>query len=405
MQSDFRYRSDSLSSMGLGDQSFPQNSPQDELSRMTTFAALLRSYRLRAGLGLRTFAGLIDERASTVSAIESHRRAPWRQAELLHRVAEVLGIAETSELWGKFCDLAQHDVQQNHEAAILASDSMLDWWWTTEAAPPLGQAELAELADFVGTSLATPPTAELNGDSCQDPPARPALTELAIEWRVRRLLGRRNSQLAPGPVDVEAVLENEAGVRLEIVPGLIPRFSVQACIVECSDHTTLYVDRIVADSRPLASYRHLLAKCYAIASLWSELVDQPTRAIWLQKLRASDTWTLALRDCERFALALLLPANPVLAESESVYRELVEQQGWVEDDVGTRWVRNRLAERFAVPPTLVHRRLVGWPCHLYGRIAQALAAQEPTLPPTDWFVDDEAVRQQTLFDLDLQSLA
>ncbi len=369
---------------------------------MTTFAALLRSYRLRAGLGLRTFAGLIGERASTVSAIESHRRAPWRQAEPLHRVAEVLGIAETSELWGKFCDLAQHDVQQNREVAALASGSTLAWWWTTEAAPPLEQGELAELADFVGTSLATPSAAELNGDSNQASPPLPALTELAIEWRVRRLLGRRNSQLAPGPVDVEAVLENEAGVRLEIVPGLIPRFSVQACVVESIDHTTLYVDRIVADSHPLASYRHLLAKCYAIASLWGEMVDQHTRVSWFQELRASDSWSLALRDCERFALALLLPANPVLAESESVYCELVEQQGWVEDDVGTRWVRNQLAERFAVPPMVVHRRLVGWPCHLYGRIAQALAAQELTLPPTDWLVDDKAVRQQTLFELDVR---
>jgi hypothetical protein len=92
-----------------------------------------------------------------------------------------------------------------------------------------------------------------------------------------------------------------------------------------------------------------------------------------------------LRDCQRFALATLLPAGPVLAAAEDAYQELVQQQGWVEVDVAARAVRNRLAEQFAVPPTLVHRRLVGWPCHVYGRIAQALAAEEPTLPPCDWW--------------------
>jgi len=32
-------------------------------------------------------------------------------------------------------------------------------------------------------------------------------------------------------------------------------------------------------------------------------------------------------------------------------------------DDATRTLRNRLAEQFAVPPSLVHRRLVSWPCH------------------------------------------
>jgi hypothetical protein len=46
----------------------------------------------------------------------------------------------------------------------------------------------------------------------------------------------------------------------------------------------------------------------------------------------------------------------------------------------------------------VHRRLVGWPCHVYGRIAQALAAEEPTLPPCDWWDHEkEHVVQRELF--------
>ena len=360
---------------------------------MTAFGPLLRSYRLRAGLGLRTFAGLIDERASTVSAIESLRRAPWRHASRLQRVADVLGFAESSQAWQEFQLLAREGASPASAADFPSSELTLKWWWLTEGATPLDAQTAHELATFMGASPTT-----LETDASNAEIDLPALTELAIEWRVRHLLGRRNSQVAAGPVDVESALENQANVHLEVIPGLVPRFSVQACVAKSSAGTTLYVDRIIADSRPIASYRHLLAQCYAPAALWDDGEGRNVDLTWFHQLRESNDWAIASRDCERFALAMLLPANPVLAAAETAYREVVEQQGWVDAEIGARAVRNRLAEQFAVPPLLVHRRLVAWPCHMYGRIAQALAAQELTLPPVDWLVDDDAPRQRLLFD-------
>lgn len=356
---------------------------------MTTFGELIRSYRQRNGLGLRTFASLIDERASTVSAVESNRRAPWRRETTLQRVAEVLGLVESSNLWQKILKLARGG-ERNGSAppAAAGSPGNLAWWWGSEDAPELGSDEVAELASFVGASV------ELRVVDCVEATAQ--LTELAIEWRVRGLLGRRESQVMAAPVDVEAALENQAGVRLQIVPGLIPRFSVQACAVTHPTGMTLFVDRIVADSRPLASYRQLLALCYAPAALWQ--ADQSWRAADFSWLQSSGCWPQHVRDCERFALAMLLPANPVLTGAESAFHELIQQQGWVEVDEAARALRNRLAEQFAVPPALVHRRLLGWPCHIYGRVGQALAAQELTLPPLDWLVETEVPRQQLLFD-------
>ena len=277
------------------------------------------------------------------------------------------------------------------------TEGALAWWWRTDEAPELDSATLAELATFVGAEV------YLNQDVPQADPSTETLTELAIEWRVRRLLGRREVPVASAPVDVEAALENEAGIRLEIVPGLIPRFSVQACVVATSTGLTLFVDRIVADSRPMASYRHLLALCFAPSALWQ--AETTWHAPHFRQLQATGEWLGYLRDCERFALAMLLPANPVLAAAETAYIELIQQQdlqqqGWLELDDAARALRNRLAEQFAVPTTLVHRRLVGWPCHLYGRVAQALAAEEPTLPPLDWLVPEKAPQQRTLFELD-----
>lgn len=379
---------------------------------MTTFGSLIRSYRLRAGLGLRTFAALIDERASIVSAIESGRRAPWRREAMLSRVAEVLGLVESSNLWGKILALARgggrvegKSTRVNFrtesppaEAELAGGESecgRICGWWCAEEVGALDMETLGELSRFVGASFDVGVDVEATaGGEVADVSATKPLTELAIEWRVRQLLGRRETQLSASPVDVEAALENEASVRIEIIPGLIPRFSVQACVVKTPAGFTFFVDRIFADSRPIASYRHLLALCFAPLAIWNSPTAQE-----FQQLRNSSAWSQRFRDCQRFALALLLPANPILAAAETAYSELIQQQGYVELDIATRTLRNRLAEQFAVPTALVDRRLVGWPCHLYGRIAQALAAEEPTLPPTDWVVDDTPVHQRLLFEL------
>ena len=353
---------------------------------MTTFGGLLRERRQQAGLGLRTFAGLVDERASTVSAIESGRREPWRREETLQRVAEVLGATEAESL-------RQKTRSKSVSAQEISAGNRLLWWWTTDEGSQVDRDTAAELSNFVGAEpilhdFAKPRQREITW---------PSLTELAIEWRVRRLLGRRSAQVTAAPVDVEAALE-KAGVRLEIVPGLVPRFSIQACAVRTIAGAVLYVDRIVADSRPLASYRHLLALCYAPAALTESAVQDLTNVSWFLDLRQSDFWPLAMRDCQRFALAMLLPADLVLGAAEAAYQELVQQQGWVDVEPAARAVRNRLAEQFAVPTTLVHRRLVSWPCHVYGRVAQALAAEEMTLPPTDWTEHEkQRVSQRELF--------
>lgn len=311
---------------------------------------------------------------------------------MLEQTAEVLGISTNSNLWEKIRKLAKETSQttngQPHSGP--ATPGRLVWWWHTDGAPALDQGELIDLANFVG-ALGDLEPFQPDCDRVD------SLTELSIEWRARRLLGGRDGSLAAASVDVEAALENEADVQLEIVPGLIPRFSVQACAVVTSDGLKLLVDRIVADSRPMASYRELLAHTYAPVALWK--ADTSWTANWFLAAQSSAAWQQRQRDCERFALATLLPANAVLTRAEAAFTEIVQQQGWVEVDAAVRTLRNRLAEQFAVPTALIHRRLLGWPCHLYGRVAQALAAQEPTLPPLDWLADEATPRQRMLFDL------
>jgi transcriptional regulator with XRE-family HTH domain len=364
---------------------------------MASFGEQLRRLRMRAGLGLRTFAELIAERTSTVSAIELGQRTPWHRADKLERVADVLGLVTSTPFCDDLFSMARNDIASAIGHHDLTASGTLAWWWTTDNAPVLDEPTVHEMADFLGAEAS--PTGTDNVVAwVEELTQYPVLTELAAEWRVRQLLGRRETPLAAAPVDVEAVLENQGNVRIEIIAGLVPRFSVQACAVTHRGTLTLLVDRIVADSRPLASYRELLARLYAPAALWVNVANSPI-AGWFQQLQQHQDWSQLLRDCERFALSMLLPAGPVLDAAEVAYREVIEQQGWVDTDTAARSVRNRLAEQFAVPPLLVHIRLTRWPCHVYGRIAQALAAEELTLPPVDWFEEQPgAVKQGMLFE-------
>ena len=356
------------------------------VSRMTAFGSLLRHFRLRAGLGLRTFAGLLDQRASVVSAIESGRRAPWRQDSILIQVAEILGLCQDSKAWHEFLGAADRG-----DFAPAEPRGKLLWWWTSSHTAQPDAKSIRDLASFLGGE------SDLEEYCREGALPHDSLTELEIEWRVRSLLGPRNTPIVSAPIDVESVLENGAQVRLEIVPGLVPRFSVQACVLRHEDQLTIVIDRIVGDSRPTSSYRHVLAQCYAPIALRECFQGLATTGAFFDLL-ADGSWPLFRRDCSRFALSLMLPATPLLQAAESAYRELISQQGWVELEEATRTIRNRLAEQFAVPTTLVHHRLMGWPCHLYGRIAQALAAQEPTLPPTDWMEVTSSSRQRLLFE-------
>ena len=361
---------------------------------MNTLGSILRQRRQQAGLGLRTFAGMLDERASTVSAIESGQRAIWRDPDKHQRIGELLGNGTPLDFSAaQDSSATSAPLQTNAPAAANTYVGRLRYWWTSPKAPRLEPREISALADFlqaepVDLQSGPPPEAKVDW---------PALTELAIEWQVGQILGKQGGHCSPGPVDVEAVLEARTQLRLEIVPGLIPKFSVQASAIQNGNSTTICIDRIVADSRPLASYRMLVASCYAVQALGAKVLANSAGAESFFALQQLDYLPCIERDCLRFALAMSLPATPVLAAAEAAYEGLIAEHGWVEPEEAARVIRNQLAEKFAVPPTLVQRRLTGWPCHLYGRIAQALAAEEPVLPPTDWFELSRPKVQRQLF--------
>lgn len=69
---------------------------------MPVFKALLKSYRIRAGYGLRQFAEMIGEAPSNYAGVESGARNPWRSSEKLRAVADALTLEEGTRDWDAF---------------------------------------------------------------------------------------------------------------------------------------------------------------------------------------------------------------------------------------------------------------------------------------------------------------
>lgn len=358
---------------------------------MSDFGSKLTNWRRAAGLGLRTFAALIDQRTSVVSAIEQGARRPWRDPLILDRVARALGAELDSPEYEQLWDAAsatnsrsrRHGDETDTAAGpAFAPDDIL-LWHNGAVDAPLDEEGIDHLARFLGATARF----ELQQSAAETTAERLPLTDLAVEWRARRTLGRRDDPYSSGAADVEAALEN-AGWQIAVVPGLLPRFSVAACAVRQADgQLALVVDRVHADVRPLAQYRLLLAATAAPLALSDTLLSA----------RAMAQEPGSRRLCEQFALAMLLPAAAVGAAAERVYRELCASRGIPSLDVAARELRNRLATRLAAPAELVDRRLAAWPCRAYDRVRLAIAAEEPTLPPVDWLPEWRPARQQRLF--------
>ena len=76
------------------------------MGKRQTFGEYLRTCRLQAGMGLRTFAEAADMKPSNVSAIEYGRQAPPQSDAVLRRMADALGLPQGSEARRRLADLA-----------------------------------------------------------------------------------------------------------------------------------------------------------------------------------------------------------------------------------------------------------------------------------------------------------
>lgn len=117
-----------------------------------TFGSFLKSERLKAGFGLRSFAKEIGLQPSNLSNMEHGRLKPIQDLETLKTITEVLGYEKDSEKWKMLFDLS---TKENHKA--LAPD-IIEFLEGNEAIPTffreikdkkLTEADLRNLTEYI----------------------------------------------------------------------------------------------------------------------------------------------------------------------------------------------------------------------------------------------------------------
>jgi transcriptional regulator with XRE-family HTH domain len=114
-----------------------------------TFSSLLKSYRLRAGYGLRQFAELIGESSANYANRESGNRGAWVNREKLRSVAEVLGLREGSRDWYAFFLAALGPGRLPPDTEHLLENPMIPVLMRTVDEARLTDDELQSLIDYI----------------------------------------------------------------------------------------------------------------------------------------------------------------------------------------------------------------------------------------------------------------
>ena len=115
------------------------------------FGETLKRLRLKAGVGLRRFAGMIDMQPSNLSAIEHGRRPPPADPDQLHGMAETLGLVDGSEDWSEFFDSARREGELPADVRDMARRQLVPALLRTIDNRQLSDDEIARLIKDINT--------------------------------------------------------------------------------------------------------------------------------------------------------------------------------------------------------------------------------------------------------------
>lgn len=126
------------------------------MARRQTFGEFLRACRLKAGLGLRTFAEAAELKPSNLSAIEHGRQAPPQSHAVLSRIADALGLPKEARDRQRLFDLAAKQrpgTPPSDVAAFAARTPGVTVLLRTIENRRLSTQELERLTEYVNAHL------------------------------------------------------------------------------------------------------------------------------------------------------------------------------------------------------------------------------------------------------------
>ncbi len=202
----------------------------------------------------------------------------------------------------------------------------------------------------------------------------PKYTVEELERRAEELLKTRCGWPPPIPVDIEALVDQEPRVLLDILPGLKERCGVAGLVryEPGIDTMRVIIDAEVADHPAASFYRFTVAEEFAHVVLHREIMAQIGTMEDLLALHAWRGYHEIDRNAKRLAAALLMPAISVSARARILYTDLVKAAGFGDAAAIQAHLEERLARLHGVSAAAIRHRLREWPLRITQKIERAV---------------------------------
>jgi hypothetical protein len=201
-----------------------------------------------------------------------------------------------------------------------------------------------------------------------------------LEEIAAALLRARFPGGVPIPVDIDYLVETQAGVTLDVMRGLRDTHGVAGAVLTHPEENrvTVLIDEAVADGLP-AFYRFTLAEEFAHVVLHRETIQGITTLEQVVALHQSpDYYGVLDRNAKRFAAAVLMPAERLRPDARTLFAQLRAVNLGMNALTATLTVR--LAQQYSVSTVAMRHRLKEWPVRVMGAIVEAFKRGLPTLP-------------------------
>jgi hypothetical protein len=199
-----------------------------------------------------------------------------------------------------------------------------------------------------------------------------------LEMRAGKLLIDalgRDFQIA---VDVELILERMEGVTLDVWPGLKCNHQTEGMV--CRDIESgqlfVYIDEALADDyRYKARYRMTVGEELGHVVLHKSVIEQVETPQDFLALQRHSQWHEMDRHAKRFACAVLMPPDRLLAFARELYPQLVKVAGFGNVQAILKQITAQAASKFEVSPQTMGFRLKEWPARIESLVEQSMREQ------------------------------